>query len=142
MAEYHYWECCVCGSRQGMSEEAHRIFRKTNATFYCVLGHPNHYPAGKPREQQLREQVEQERRARARAEQQVAMWQDVARDAEAKAKQERARANGYKGHATRITKRAKSGVCPCCNRTFKALAQHMATKHPDFTPIDVEQVPA
>jgi hypothetical protein len=31
-----------------------------------------------------------------------------------------------------LRKRAKDGVCPCCKRTFKALAAHMAAKHPEF----------
>lgn len=26
-----------------------------------------------------------------------------------------------------------AGVCPCCNRTFKNLARHMAGQHPGFT---------
>lgn len=28
--------------------------------------------------------------------------------------------------------RAKAGVCPCCKRTFKQLAAHMKTKHPQY----------
>ena len=38
----------------------------------------------------------------------------------------------YKGHKTRLQKRIKAGVCPCCNRTFKQLAEHMASEHPDY----------
>lgn len=38
-----------------------------------------------------------------------------------------------KGHVTRQRKRAAAGVCPCCNRTFKQLARHMKTQHPDHT---------
>lgn len=30
--------------------------------------------------------------------------------------------------------RSKNGVCPCCKRTFKQLAAHMKTKHPEFKP--------
>lgn len=44
-----------------------------------------------------------------------------------------------RGHLTRERKkkeqletRAANGVCPCCHRTFKQLARHMKTKHPDF----------
>lgn len=140
MGDYHYWTC-RCGARQAMTKEACRVFVQSSATFYCVHGHAGHYPQGKSEEQKLREQLEIERRNRARAEQNIAMWQDEAREAKERAKHERARANGYKGHATRITKRAKAGVCPCCNRTFVALARHMASKHPEFTPIEIEQVP-
>lgn len=82
----------------------------------------------------LEEELAAERRRRQSAEQNVAYYQD-------RAEHERRRANGYKGHATRMTKRAKAGVCPCCNRTFKQLARHMATQHPTFTPIEIDQMP-
>lgn len=32
----------------------------------------------------------------------------------------------------RTCARVKAGVCPCCNRTVKQLASHMATKHPTY----------
>ena len=41
-------------------------------------------------------------------------------------------AAAYKGHLTRVKRRVGNGVCPCCNRTFKNLADHMTTKHPDY----------
>jgi hypothetical protein len=31
-----------------------------------------------------------------------------------------------------LEKRVKNGVCPCCKRSFKALAAHMKSKHPDY----------
>ncbi len=34
----------------------------------------------------------------------------------------------------RTCTRVKAGVCPCCNRTVKQLAAHMATKHPNYGP--------
>lgn len=37
-----------------------------------------------------------------------------------------------KGVVTKLSKRVSAGVCPCCNRTFKQLAQHMENKHPAF----------
>lgn len=38
-----------------------------------------------------------------------------------------------KGQVTKLRKRAKAGVCPCCNRTFVGLQRHMAQKHPEFS---------
>jgi hypothetical protein len=32
----------------------------------------------------------------------------------------------------RLKKRASAGTCPCCNRTFIKLANHMSQKHPQF----------
>ena len=45
-----------------------------------------------------------------------------------------------RGQITRLKKRAKAGVCPCCNRTFQNMAAHMATCHPDMDPniVDLE----
>jgi hypothetical protein len=37
-----------------------------------------------------------------------------------------------RGEITRLRKRVGNGVCPCCNRTFKDLGQHMAGQHPEF----------
>ena len=41
-----------------------------------------------------------------------------------------------KGHLTRVKRRASAGTCPCCKRTFKQLARHMKTKHPDYAKTD------
>lgn len=32
----------------------------------------------------------------------------------------------------RVKTRLVNGTCPCCKRTFKQLANHMARKHPDY----------
>lgn len=37
-----------------------------------------------------------------------------------------------KAVVTRMKQRAAAGTCPCCHRTFKQLAAHMAAKHRDF----------
>jgi hypothetical protein len=31
-----------------------------------------------------------------------------------------------------MKKRAVAGVCPCCNRHFRELERHMASKHPKY----------
>lgn len=129
--------CCNCGMLFAMTQEFQDEKRAARGTgdqlFYCPRGHGQHY-TGKTEADKLREQLAEERRQRQRAEQNLAMHADDAREARERAEHERRRANGYKGHAARITKRAKAGVCPCCNRHFTALERHMATKHPQFTP--------
>ena len=45
---------------------------------------------------------------------------------------ERNRTRAEKAAKTRIKNRIKNGVCPCCNRTFKNIHDHMKTKHPDY----------
>lgn len=56
--------------------------------------------------------------------------QQLAR-AEEEMQAERLRAELAEKKATRVMKRAQRGVCPCCNRTFQNLAQHMKSKHAD-----------
>lgn len=36
-----------------------------------------------------------------------------------------------KNKINRQLKRVNNGVCPCCNRTFSNLQQHMKTQHPE-----------
>ena len=133
MANLVSWTC-RCGETNWMTPELDRILRRSHANFYCVHGHSCHWPEGESEETKLR-------RERDHLKQRIAYKNDMIREAEARAEHERRRANGYKGHATRITKRAKAGVCPCCNRTFKQLARHMASQHPTFTPINIDEVP-
>jgi hypothetical protein len=133
-------ECYRCKVIFGMDEATYATLRKSSASFHCPFGHSQYFALGKSDADKLREQLDEERRQRQRAEQRSAQWADEAREADERAKHERRRANGYKGHATRITKRAKAGVCPCCNRTFQQLARHMQTQHPQFTPMTLEVI--
>lgn len=125
--------CCNCNVLFAVTKEFQEQRYADKQSFYCPNGHGQSYQ-GKTEEQKLREKLDAEIRTRQRAEQNVAMYADDAREARERAEHERRRANGYKGHAAKITKRAKAGVCPCCNRHFTALERHMATKHPTFTP--------
>lgn len=132
-------ECCNCGilfaiTRNFKDEKLKYRHSSNRKTFYCPNGHPQFY-TGETEEQKLKRELAQAEKDKA--------WYERNYTAQRKrADHERARANGYKGHATRITKRAKAGVCPCCNRTFKQLAQHMQTQHPEFTPLVLQEEPA
>lgn len=139
--DYYFWTC-GCGARQAMSREAESIYRQNHATFHCVHGHPRHWPAGETEEDRIRRERDRLKQEIARLEEWSKMWEATANDQRQRAEHERRRANGYKGRATRITKRAKAGVCPCCNRTFVNMARHMATKHPTFTPMEVDDRPS
>jgi len=41
-------------------------------------------------------------------------------------------ANAARSKLEQQLKRVKSGVCPCCKRSFAQLQRHMKTKHPGF----------
>lgn len=124
--------CYKCKEPFGIERSTRQVLLRSHANFYCPHGHAQHYLEGESEETKLR-------RERDRLKQQMAYKEDQLREARERADREKRRANGYKGHATRMTKRAKAGVCPCCNRTFKQLAAHMANKHPEFTPLEIPQ---
>jgi predicted nucleotidyltransferase len=92
--------------------------KKDHASFYCVAcGKPMIY-SGESEEEKLRRLFHQEQQAHDQA-------KARARDAEA-------RAVNLARTAMRLRRRAANGVCPCCKRSFKELAAHMKTKHPDY----------
>jgi hypothetical protein len=132
-------ECPTCGILFAWPEDFHRNVRQAGKArcWYCPVGHVIQWDTS---------EADEIRRERDRLKQQLAQKDDTIRDWIAtannqrdRANRERNRANGYKGHATRITKRAKAGICPCCNRHFTQLERHMTSKHPDFTPIEIEK---
>lgn len=101
-------------------------------TFFCAYGHGQMYAAGETEETKLR-------RERDRLAQQIAQKDDEIADqrrrlvkAEIAATDARVEASAARKKAAELRKRASAGTCPCCNRSFSALAQHIATKHPTF----------
>ena len=123
-------ECCNCGvifamTRDFKDEKLKYRNDHNRRSFYCPNGHSQFY-LGETEEQklkrQLREKVERENYLRSQLE-----------SSREEANHQRNRANGYKGLATKVGRRAKAGVCPCCNRSFENLRRHMQSQHPTFT---------
>jgi DNA repair exonuclease SbcCD ATPase subunit len=52
--------------------------------------------------------------------------------ANAAEKAQRAAKTRFRNERDKLRTRAAAGVCPCCGRTFKQLARHMQSKHPDW----------
>jgi hypothetical protein len=52
--------------------------------------------------------------------------------AQASARAQRGAATRARNERDRIRRRMANGVCPCCGRTFKQVARHMRSQHPDF----------
>jgi hypothetical protein len=116
--------CCQCDMVFAIPHTLRLRLRKSHAIFYCPAGHAQHY-TGESSEDQLRQEVE---RLRKRAENLRAEY-----DQEWKAhKATERRLSAAKGVLTKTKKRIAHGVCPCCNRTFQNLANHMKGKHPDY----------
>lgn len=111
--------CCSCHMTFFMPESFYKQCqeKKPNKSFYCPAGHSMHYTG--------ETDLQKERRARQRAEQEKARLEQEAADAQA-AQQRAERA--LKLHK----KRAAAGTCPCCQRTFQNMARHMKAEHPEF----------
>lgn len=108
--------CFKCGIAFGMPRDFQQFCKRDKTTFYCPNGHGQVY--ARTIEQDLRRDLEDAQRRAA--------------SAEGSAKRERHRADGYKGAMRKAKKRVANGVCPCCTRTFRDLAAHMKTQHPEY----------
>lgn len=108
--------CCKCGMVWAMTADFVRRRRDDNAWFYCPAGHQQHYTANQL--DKLRQELNQAHR-------------DIDRAKEAEAEQ-RAKVMQIAKSYNKVRQRIRNGVCPCCNRTFQNLANHMRTEHADY----------
>lgn len=119
VSESHVAETCLtCGISFWVPLDWQKLRVKNQKFFYCPNGHQQRY-CGKTEEEELRQENE---RLQSKAER----LRDTLNATE------RSRA-AQKGHLTRIKNRIANGVCPCCNRQFPNLRDHMDTKHPEWT---------
>lgn len=110
--------CGECGGTYAINERYRAQQYIKGGVWTCPYCKTGWGYSGNSENAKLKKQLEEEKQrkldALARANEATAGWD----------KAERA----LKRHKTR----SKNGVCPCCNRTFKQLALHMANKHPEF----------
>lgn len=110
-------DCGVCGVVYTVPERRYDHMRSDGGFASCPNGHQWGWREGTKQRDELRLE-------RDRLKQQIAEKDDAILEA----RRERDRANAK---ALRIEKRSKAGVCPCCNRSFKQLREHMKKKHPE-----------
>lgn len=125
-------ECGACHIPFAIPQSMLRDLRQTGKGFRCPNGCSISYHDDENAELKKKVRRQEDSLARERA----------ARDqAEADAEHQRRRANGYKGAAAKVKKRAARGVCPApgCKRSFVDVARHVTTCHPDFAPADHAQ---
>lgn len=116
--------CCACAVPFAMPDSLQREARKDpDQWFWCPNGHKQHYAESEA--DKLRRQLEASRLRADRAETTARRQRERAQAAERSA-------TAYKGVATRQRNRIARGVCPCCNRQFPSLRDHMAVKHPRY----------
>lgn len=109
--------CSNCGIEFGMPDFYNEKRRDDHATFWCPNGHAQHYP-GESNAEKYQRLYNAESQKLLPMREQLAAAQRKLEQTSKKLK--------------RTEKRAAAGVCPCCNRTFKQLAQHMESQHKDF----------
>ncbi len=122
-------DCCNCGMLFAVPRTLDTRWqnRGSSQTFYCPMGHPQHY-VGKSDEQRAKDAEAALKREKQRRE-----WAEHnAEAAENKAQRAEYRRRAEKAAKTKIKNRISKGVCPCCNRTFVNLARHMSNKHPGY----------
>ena len=117
-------ECGGCGIVFGMTQKTYERFNEHRRSFCCPNGCERHFVG--------MTDIERAQEAQKKAEGIAA----AERDRHARTKRElehtEARRRGEKAAKTRLKKRIKGGVCPCCKRSFVQLTRHMATKHPEY----------
>jgi hypothetical protein len=120
-------ECCRCATGFAVEAGLYEQRRQDHESFWCPNGHEQHF-TGKTVDQRRIEQLEHQvasEQARAKRERHSREW------AESRAKGANIQAGKAKAAKRRLEARIARGVCPCCHRTFKQLAAHMKTKHPE-----------
>lgn len=121
--------CGSCGGTYALNERYRAKRQEEGNGWHCPYCQCTWGYFGKTEAQQLREQLEAEKR-RTEWAQNNAKAEREAREATERRLIARKAAN------TRLRNRVKNGVCPCCSRTFINLQQHMKSQHPDFQPDD------
>ncbi len=109
-------ECCNCGIPFMFSSSKKKELLSSKETFFCPNGHAQHY-TGKSEAEKLQDKLNQMEREK---EEQIKNIQNLLMDKID---------DNHK--LTKQLKRLHKGVCPCCNRSFVNLQQHMKKQHPD-----------
>ena len=102
--EFNAIDCASCGMPFGVTPDFEARRRMDHRGFTCPNGHSNVYYE-ETEEEKLRKRLklEQEQTRMEREQRERAEWQ---------------------------LRRVQQGICPKCNRSFKALERHMKAKHP------------
>lgn len=109
--------CCNCYMPFLMPKSFQKeALDNPNIWFYCPAGHGQHYN-GPTEAQKLKKLLEQKQKEfDEQIQQSTNRFLDEVNE---------------RKRIERKLKRVHNGVCPCCNRSFSNLEQHMKNKHPD-----------
>ena len=126
-SDFQAVKCCACSVAFAMTRDLYRQRLNDKNHFWCPNGHEQHF-TGKSADakevERLKRELEAQKREAERA-RQAREW------AETSARGARIQAGKAKAATRRPERRVNCGVCPHCQRTFKQLAAHMKSKHPE-----------
>ena len=128
--------CISCGVHWAMPLVYTNHRRETHEPFYCPNGHGQCYQKSEKDKEIAVKAAEIERLKR-----QLEWKENSLRSANAMVDTAHRSNAALKGMITKERKRVGNGVCPCCNRTFKQLAAHMACKHPAWEDEEAANTP-
>jgi hypothetical protein len=124
-ARFHFRECITCGVRHAMPAVLIERDRAKGGYRYCPNGHQQGWSTEASEGTMIR-------RERDRLKQEAARLEEENRQAWAAAASLRERTDKAEKATKRLKKRTSAGTCPCCNRTFGNMAEHMKHQHPEF----------
>lgn len=134
----NYLTCGVCGVPHGISQTIYDGAMNSGKSWHCPNGHALRFTDSEKTklERELAYQKANYERKLA-GEIKLKEWarEDAKQAAAARDRYSR-KASAYKGILTKTKKRIGNGVCPCCNRTFQNLMNHMKTKHPKYKKVN------
>ena len=120
------YDCAECGVWFALADATVTDAKKSGHSLQCPHGHGNVWH----RTESVQQRELREARQRAeRAEAEAARQRNAREWAEKRAHGANIAAGKAKAALKRTITRVHAGVCPHCNRTFKQLAAHMASKH-------------
>jgi predicted RNA-binding Zn-ribbon protein involved in translation (DUF1610 family) len=121
---FHVVSCYTCGVSFGIVEEMYnRAVKNKEGSVYCPACGNQTCWRGETEAQRLQKELDCEKARRA----------DDKRYLESRIESANNHLRAEKAAKTRIKNRVANGVCPCCNRTFVNLQNHMKSQHPAFT---------
>lgn len=112
---------CWCGIHMAIPDNLLRQGLDHGKQIYCPLGHTFSWKETEADRQRKRAEQAEQRAAR--------LGERAQAERDLREHTER-QLSAQKGATTRAKKRAATGTCPCCGRSFVQLRRHMAAKHP------------
>lgn len=109
--------CGGCGTAFAMTSAMYERRKNDHKSFWCPNGCERHF-TGKSEADKLRDELAHEQAKSASKDIRI---QTLAHERDTVTKAHR-----------KMRMRVMNGVCPCCNRSFANLREHMRTQHADF----------